>query len=151
MRDDLLGYYERELNFLRRTGADFARRYPKVAARLMLEPDKCEDPHVERLIEAVAFMAGRIQLKLDDEFPELTESLLNVLYPHYLAPVPSMSVVQFAVDPDQGKLTAGYHIPRGTALHSPPVQGTRCRFRTSYPVTLWPVEVVAASLESAKR
>jgi type VI secretion system protein ImpG len=150
MRDDLLTYYERELAFVRQMGVEFAQKYPKVASRLLLEPDKCEDPHVERLVEAFAFLAARVHLRLDDDFPEVTESLLNVLYPHYLAPVPSMSVVQFAVDAEQAKLTAGYHIPRESALHSPPVQGTgtRCRFRTSYPVTLWPIEVAAASLES---
>ena len=91
MRDELLGYYERELGFLRQMGAEFAQKYPKVAGRLLLEPDKCEDPHVERMIEAFAFLAGRVHLKIDDEFPEITESLLNVLYPHYLAPIPSMS------------------------------------------------------------
>ncbi|MDQ3253356.1 MAG: type VI secretion system baseplate subunit TssF, partial [Acidobacteriota bacterium] len=95
MRDELLGYYERELAFLRHMGAEFAQKYPKIAARLQIESDKCEDPHVERMIEAFAFLAGRIHLKIDDEFPEVTESLLNVLYPHYLAPIPSMSIVQF--------------------------------------------------------
>jgi type VI secretion system protein ImpG len=149
MRDDLLTYYERELAFVRQMGAEFAQKYPKIASRLLLEPDKCEDPHVERLVEAFAFLAARVHLKMDDEFPEVTESLLNVLYPHYLAPLPSMSVVQFAVDPTQGKLTTGYHMARGTALYSRPIQGTPCRFRTCYPVTLWPIEVAAASLESA--
>ena len=148
MRDDLYGYYEGELNFLRSMGKDFARRYPKVAARLMLEPDKCEDPHVERLIEGVAFMAGRIQLKLDDEFPEITESLLNVLYPHYLAPVPSMSIARFAFDLQQGKLTSGYSVPRGTTIFSQRVDGAQCRFRTCYPVTVWPLEITAAELTS---
>ena len=148
MRDDLLTYYERELAFVRQMGAEFAQKYPKIAARLLLEPDKCEDPHVERMIEAFAFLAARVHLKIDDEFPEITESLLNVLYPHYLAPIPSLSIVQFALDPEQGKLTTGYHIPRHTALYSRPIQGTPCRFRACYPVTLWPVEVAAASLES---
>jgi type VI secretion system protein ImpG len=148
MRDELLGYYERELVFLRQMGAEFAAKYPKVAGRLLLEPDKCEDPHVERMIEAFAFLASRVHLKIDDEFPEITESLLNVLYPHYLAPIPSMSVAQFALDPAQGKLTTGYKIDRGTILYSRPIQGTPCRFRTCYPVTLWPVEVTNASLES---
>lgn len=151
MRDDLFTYYERELAFVRQMGVEFAQKHPKVASRLLLEPDKCEDPHVERLLEAFAFLAARVHLRLDDDFPEVTESLLNVLYPHYLAPVPSMSIVQFVVDATQAKLTAGYHIPHETALHSPNIQGTStsCRFRTSYPVTLWPIEVVAASLESA--
>jgi type VI secretion system protein ImpG len=79
MRDDLLTYYERELAFVRQMGAEFSQKYPKIASRLLLEPDKCEDPHVERLIEAFAFLAARIHLKIDDEFPEITESLLNVL------------------------------------------------------------------------
>lgn len=148
MRDELLGYYERELTFLRQMGADFSRKYPKIASRLLLEADKCEDPHVERMIEAFAFLAGRVHLKIDDEFPEITESFLNVLYPHYLAPVPSMSVVQFALDTGQGKLTTGYSIPRSTSLYSKPIQGTPCRFRTAYPIVLWPIEVAAASLES---
>lgn len=148
MRDELLGYYERELSFLRQMGADFAQKYPKIASRLLLEADKCEDPHVERMIEAFAFLAGRVHLKIDDEFPEVTESLLNVLYPHYLAPVPSMSVVQFALDPSQGKLTTGYEIARHTTLYSRSVAGTPCRFRTSYPLTVWPIEISEASLLS---
>jgi type VI secretion system protein ImpG len=146
--DELLEYYRRERDFLLNMGQEYKRRYPMIADRLMLEPDKSGDPHVERLIEAVAFMAGRIQLKLHDEFPELTESLLNVLYPHYLAPVPSMSVVRFAFDPQQGKLTSGYNVPRGTTLFSPRVEGTQCRFRTCYPVTVWPVEITSAELRS---
>ncbi|MBI1987927.1 MAG: type VI secretion system baseplate subunit TssF [Nitrospinae bacterium] len=121
MRDELLAYYERELTFIRQMGAEFAEKYPKIAGRLQLEADKCEDPHVERLIEAFAFLAGRIHHKLDDELPEITESLLNVLYPHYLAPIPSMSIVQFVLDPDRGKLTSGYPIDRHTTLYSRPV------------------------------
>lgn len=148
MRDELLGYYERELIFLRRLGAQFAEKYPKVAGRLQLEPDKCEDPHVERMIEAFAFLAGRIHLKLDDELPEITESFLNVLYPHYLSPVPSMSIAQFALDPNQGKLTSAYQIDKGRLLYSRPVQGTQCKFRTSYPVTLWPIEIESATFDS---
>lgn len=148
MRDELLDYYERELGFLRQMGAEFAHKYPKIAGRLLLEDDKCEDPHVERMIEAFAFLASRVHLKIDDEFPEVTESLLNVLYPHYLAPVPSMSVVQFTLDQTQGKMTAGYTVERETTLYSRPIQGTPCRFRTSYPVTLWPIEVEGAELGS---
>ncbi|MGD0788464.1 MAG: type VI secretion system baseplate subunit TssF, partial [Terracidiphilus sp.] len=76
MRDEMLLYYERELDFLRKSGAQFAEKYPKIASRLVLEPSKCEDPHVERLIEAFALLAARIHIKLDDEFPEITEGLL---------------------------------------------------------------------------
>ena len=95
MRDDLLLYYERELTFLRQMGAEFAAKYPKVASRLVMEPDKCEDPHVERILEAFAFLTARVHLKIDDEFPEITEALLNILHPHYLRPIPSMTVAEF--------------------------------------------------------
>ena len=103
------------------------------------------------MIQAFAFLAGRIHHKIDDEFPEITDALLGVLYPHYLAPIPSMSIVQFVLDPDQGKLTSGHRIEQGAPLYSQPVNGTPCRFRTCYPVTLWPIEVVSARLDSPDR
>ncbi|HEX2799446.1 MAG TPA: type VI secretion system baseplate subunit TssF, partial [Thermoanaerobaculia bacterium] len=149
MRSDLLEYYERELSFLRQMGAEFADKYPKVASRLQLEPDKCEDPHVERLLEAFAFLAARVRLKIDDEFPEITESLLGILYPTFLAPVPSMSVVQFVLSSEQVSLQTGQTSPKGSTLASAPVDGIPCRFRTTYPVTIWPVEVKAARFEQA--
>jgi type VI secretion system protein ImpG len=148
MRDELLGFYERELLFLRRMGAEFARKYPKIASRLLLDEEKIEDPHVERMIEAFAFLAARIQLKLDDELPEITESFLNVLYPHYLAPIPSMAIAQFGFGSPSEKLTSIQKVPRGTRLASRPVDGTPCRFRTCYDVDLVPVEILSATLES---
>ncbi len=148
MRDELLGYYERELLFLRRMGAEFSRKYPKVAARLLLGEEKVEDPHVERMIEAFAFLAGRISLKLEDELPEITESFLNVLYPHYLAPIPSMAIAQFDYGSSNDKLTAIQTIPRETKLYSRPVNGTPCRFRTCYETELAPIELQSAVLES---
>jgi type VI secretion system protein ImpG len=151
MRDDLLDYYERELTFLRQMGAEFAAKYPKVASRLLLEPDRCEDPHVERMVEAFAFLAARVHLKIDDEFPEITEALLGILYPHYIRPVPSMSVVEFHLDPEQGKLTTGLKIPRGSLLYSRPVDGVPCRFRTCYDTTLWPVTVAEAQWRTPDR
>ena len=141
MRDELLGYYERELAYFRKLGGEFARRYPKIASRLELEPDRCEDPHVERLIEAFAFLASRIHLKVDDEFPEITEALLNVLYPALLAPVPSMSIVQFAMEAGPGGLQTGQVVPRGSTVYTRPAAGTSCRFRTAYAAELWPIEV----------
>jgi type VI secretion system protein ImpG len=150
MRDDLLFYYERELSFLRHTGAEFAQRYPKVAGRLQLEAGKCEDPHVERMLEAFAFLAARVHLKIDDELPELVESLFSVLYPHYVRPIPSMSVVQFHLDPDQGKLTTGLKIPQGSALFSGLVNGVPCRFRTSFETMLWPLRIHAAQWKTSE-
>src|SRR6266446_1400822 len=98
MSTTLFPYYERELLFIRRLAQDFAKQYPAAAGRLLLEPNRSGDPHVERLIESFALLAGRVHQKLDDEFPELTEALLNTLYPHYLAPIPSMAIVQFELD-----------------------------------------------------
>ncbi len=151
MRDDLLLYYERELSFLRQMGAEFAAKYPKIASRLVLEPDKCEDPHVERMLEAFAFLAGRVHLKIDDEFPEITESLLSILYPHYLRPIPSMSVAEFQVDYEQVMPETGLKLPRGSVLNSRPVQGVPCKFRTCYDVTFWPVEVAEAEWKTPDR
>src|SRR5215213_743857 len=148
MRDELLGYYERELIFLRRMGAEFARKYPKVAGRLLLEEEKIEDPHVERIIEAFAFLTGRISLKLEDELPEITESFLNVLYPHYLAPIPSMAITQFSFGSPNDKLTAVQMLERGAKLNSRPVDGTPCQFRTCFDVQLVPMEIQSAALES---
>lgn len=148
MADDILPYYERELTFIRQMAGEFAAKYPKIASRLLLETDRSEDPHVERLVQAFAFLAARVHHKIDDEYPEISESLLNVLYPHYLSPIPSMSIVQFVLDPEQGKLASGYKIERGAALYSQPVNGSPCRFRTCYPVALWPVEVASAHLDS---
>ena len=144
MRDDLLEYYESELSFLRQMGAEFAEKHPKIAARLQLEANRCDDPHVERLLEGFAFLAARVHLKIDDEFPQITEGLLSVLYPHFLRPIPSMTVTEFHLDPEQGKLTTGLKIPRGSVLYSRPVEGVPCKFRTCYDVTLWPFEVADA-------
>ena len=150
MEDRLLDYYERELTFIREMGAEFARKYPKIAGRLLLEGDKCEDPHTERLIEAFALISGRIHKKIDDDFPEITESLLNIIYPHYINPVPSMSIVRF--DPVQQNIQeGGYRIDKGTALFSKPVQGTPCRFSTTQAVKIWPIAVVAAQIREPKK
>src|SRR5215470_3336003 len=100
MVDDLLPYYNRELGYIRRLAAEFAEAHPKIAGRLRLSQDAVEDPHVARLIEAFAFLTARVRRKLDDDFPELTEALLNVLYPHYLAPIPSMAIAQLTCAAD---------------------------------------------------
>ena len=149
MDDRFLQYYERELTFIREMGAEFAKKYPKIAGRLLIEPDKCEDPHTERLIEAFAFISGRIHKKIDDDFPEITESLLNILYPHYINPIPSMAVVKF--EPIAQNISeAGYDIANGTTIYSKPVRGAPCRFMTCQPLTLWPVDVELAQLRDPK-
>src|SRR5271156_2565639 len=123
MSDSLYRYYERELLFIRQMAQEFARQYPAAAGRLLLEPNRSTDPHVERLIEAFALLAGRIHHKIDDEFPELTDALLGMLYPHYLAPIPSMATLQFQLDPARGQLHNGFTIDRHSKMHTQPVAG----------------------------
>ncbi|WP_119736303.1 type VI secretion system baseplate subunit TssF [Pseudomonas sp. Larv2_ips] len=146
MNAKLLRYYERELAHLREVGGEFARDYPKVAGRLGLETYACADPYVERLLEGFSFLAARVQLKIDAEFPRFTNHLLELVYPQYLAPTPSMAVVQMQPDMSEGSLAAGFKVPRDTALHSQLGKGdqTACEFRTAHDVTLWPVELVQA-------
>jgi type VI secretion system protein ImpG len=151
MQDDLLYYYEQELAYLRQMGAQFKEKYPKAASRLMLEPAQCEDPHVERLLEAFAFLAARVHLKIDDEFPEITEALLGIVYPHLTRPVPSMSVVELGLDLEQGKLSTGLPIPHDSVLRSRPGSGVDCTFRTCYDTTLWPISVRAAEWKTPDR
>lgn len=145
VREDLLNYYERELTYIRQMGAEFAQKYPKLASRLALEPDRCEDPHVERLLEGFSLLAARIHLKLNDDFPQISTALLEILFPHFIRPVPSMSVVEFQLDPEQGKLSTGLPIPRGSVLQSNRVNGIQCKFRTGYDAAIWPIEVSDAA------
>jgi len=147
-QEELLRYYNSELTYLRRMGRAFAAHYPKVAERLELAAGHSPDPHVERLIESFAFLTARIQRQIDSEFPQISTALLGVLYPHLVNPVPPMAIARFDVDPDQGKLTTAHVIPRHTSLFAQTADGLTCRFRTSYPVHLWPFEVERASFES---
>ncbi len=147
--EELLPYYERELAFLRRYSRDFAERYPKIAGRLAMSGDGCDDPHVERMIESFAFLTARVSKKLDDDYPEFTEALLEVLYPHYLRPFPSCSVAHFDVRAVAAQLSAPVTIPRGTFLTTRIVRKVECRFRTAYDVTFAPVRVASATFERA--
>jgi type VI secretion system protein ImpG len=151
VRDELLDYYERELNYLRQLGAEFGQKYPKIAGRLILEPDKCDDPHVERLLEAFAFLAARVHLKIDDEFPEITEALLSILYPHYIRPLPSMSIVEMHLDADKGGAATPQKVPRGSVLNSRSVAGVPCQFRTCFETTVLPLQVAAGEWTSPDR
>lgn len=146
MSEELLPYYNQELTFLRHLAAEFAAEHPKIAGRLKLASDGSQDPHVERLLQGAAYLSARIRLKLDDDFPELSDAMLGVLYPHFQAPIPSMSVVQFHLDRSQGELTTGYGIPMGTTIETEPVDGEPCRYRTTYPATLWPIQLDSARL-----
>ena len=150
MHSDLLPYYEKELSHLRTLGQEFARQYPKIASRLLMDGDQCEDPHAERLIEAFSFLAARVHKKLDDDFPEIVEAFLDVMYPHYLRPTPSLSIVEFSAG-DSSAVTDGYCIERHSELKSQEVDGISCLFRSCYPVTLWPIKVADAAFMELER
>lgn len=142
----LLNYYNRELQHIRELCGEFAKEYPKIAGRLGLEGLECADPYVERLLEGFGYMAARVQLKVDAEFPRFTQHLLEMVYPHYLAPTPSMAMVQINPDLSEGALAEGFTIPAGTSLRSRVAASdqTPCEYRTAHEVTLWPLEISEA-------
>jgi len=147
----LLDYYNRELRHLREIGGEFAGEFPKIASRLALDSFECADPYVERLLEGFAFLAARVQLKIDAEFPRFTSHLLEFAYPHYLAPTPSMAVVQFKPDTSEASLQDGLPVLRHTSLRSQIGKGeqTACEYRTTQDITLWPLEIVVAEYLSS--
>jgi type VI secretion system protein ImpG len=139
----LLKYYNRELQHVREMGAEFAREYPKIAARLGMDGIDCADPYVERLLEGFAYLTARVQLKIDAEFPNFIQNLLQIVYPHYLAPTPSMTVVQLQPDSKEPALAQGYSIPRGAMLRANPGRddSAPCEYRTAHECTLWPLRL----------
>ncbi|TBV06686.1 type VI secretion system baseplate subunit TssF [Phytopseudomonas dryadis] len=144
--DRLLDYYQRELTWLRHAGASFATRYPKVARRLELAPGECPDPHVERLLEGFSLLAARLQRRLDDDYAEFSDALLEQLYPLALRPLPSCAIVQFAADPSKGNLSEGYRLPRDTPLFVTTDSGASIHFRSTAETTLWPLTISEAVL-----
>ncbi len=148
MSDELLDFYRRERAYLLDQGKAFARANPKIASRLGLGGDDFKDPHVGRLVESFAYLNARTRLKLEDDFPEIAASMLEVLFPHLLRPIPSMSVVQFGLDRAQVEAFNGIQVAKGTSLETEPIDGDPCRFRTCYPVTCWPIEITDVGMMS---
>ncbi|WP_312439485.1 type VI secretion system baseplate subunit TssF [Janthinobacterium sp.] len=146
--EELLPYYERELGFLRRYSREFSERYPKIAGRLLMGGEVCEDPHIERMIQSFALLNSRIAKRLDDDYPEFTEALFEVLYPHYLRPFPSCSIARMDYSGAAAQLTAATEIARGTELTTRPVKGVACTFRTAYAVTVAPLALTQASFSA---
>ncbi len=149
MDERLLDHYNNELRHLREMAGEFAREFPKIAGRLSLDKDGkeiCPDPYVERLLEGFAWLAARVHLKLDSEFPRFTQSLLETIYPHYLTPIPSMALVRFDPDEQEGTLASGFKVPRGTLLRGTLGKGERtaCTFQTAQDVRLLPLKVLEA-------
>jgi type VI secretion system protein ImpG len=146
MDERLLEHYNTELRHLREMAGEFASEFPKIAGRLALDKDAkeiCPDPYVERLLEGFAYLAARIHLKLDAEFPRFSQSLLETIYPHYLSPIPSMAVVHLEPETNDPGLAVGIPIPRGTLLRSNLGKGDRtaCTFQTAHAVRLLPLRI----------
>ena len=146
----LLNLYEQELRYFRESSGEFAKAFPKIANRLGLDGHEIADPYVERLIEATAFLSARVGLKLDAEYPRFTGHLLDVVYPNYLAPTPSMVVACCQPELGDANLATGPTMPRGSALRARQSagQGTYCEFRTAHALRLWPLKVTRAQYVS---
>lgn len=138
MSETLDAWYQRELDYFRHSAADFAERFPKIANRLSLSGKDIRDPHVERLIQAFAYLNARTRHKLDDSFPELADAMLGILYPHMLSPIPSLSMVSLGLNPAAPDLVDGHHLPAGTLIESESIHDHNCRFQTCFPLRLYP-------------
>lgn len=141
--DELLKYYHQELTYLRNKGGEFSERYPSVAGYLELGPDGSKDPHVERLIESVAFLTARMQRDIQKKFPEYTHQILGSLYPHLVTPVPSISLVKLEADVTKISSSEGAVVPKNTSLFLNDTDGNTCFFKTCYETRLWPITVEA--------
>lgn len=144
----LLDYYNQELIYMRDMATEFAQLHPKIARRLGMQAGAIADPYVERIIESFCFMSARMQLKLDAEFPRFTERLLEVVYPNYVAPTPSMAVARFFSSQTEGALVEGFSIPRNSLFTArvPDGEQTGCQFRSGHDVMLYPLDIVDARL-----
>jgi type VI secretion system protein ImpG len=139
----LLNFYEQELRYFRESSVEFAKQFPKIAGRLGIDSAEIADPYVERLIEATAFLSARVGLKLSSEYPHFTQNFLEIAYPNYLAPTPSMMVVQLSPDLLDPNLAKGVTVKRGSVVKALQAvgQSTYCEFSTAHALTLYPVEV----------
>ena len=144
--EQMLGYYQQEMIYLRRAGAQFVERYPKIAQNLNMSEMGSTDPHVQRLLESFAFLTGRLQKEIDNRYIQFTNTLLGVLYPQFVTPFPAASVASFRLSPHLGEATAGYTVPRATPLFAEAQEGKTCYFQTTYPVELWPFEISEAQV-----
>ncbi len=152
MNENFLKYYNNELRHIRETANEFSQQYPKIAGRLGIETLEVADPYVERLLEGFAYMAARVQLKLDAKHPELTQQLMNIVYPHYQAQTPSCAIVQFSPIAGEGSLLSGYDLPNHSQMWSQvgnDKQATPCQFRTTQTTTLWPIDLTGAKYYSS--
>lgn len=146
--DDLeafLAQFERELALLRRDMLPFEKKFPAAASRLSLSGGQSEDPHVERAMQSAALINARVSQRIDDHYPEFNGALIETVFPIYLKPVPSCSIVQFGVRCQSYVSPEAVTIPQGTQLEHRP---SLCGFTTTYDVTLAPLAITRAAFSA---
>nr|WP_317200869.1 type VI secretion system baseplate subunit TssF [uncultured Psychrobacter sp.] len=146
--DSLLPYFEHELSLFNKQSKEFAKKYPKIANRLLMGHDTVDDPHIERLIQAFSLISARINKKLDDSYADFTESLLEVVYPDYLKPFPSVSIAQFNIGVQANAMSEIIHVPRASSFATQKINGTACQFQSTSDVALFPLQIESVSFET---
>lgn len=146
--EKIVQYYQAELAYLRTSGMEFAKRYPKIAEKLDVSDSASSDPHVERMIESFAYMTGKLQKQIDDQFPEIANTLLSILYPPLTMPVPSMTMMHFDADMRAAQQAPGTLVKRGTQVYAKSEDDNEivCTFKTCHDVNIWPLEIVNVSV-----
>ena len=139
MIEQLLPYYEKQLQEFSQQSREFAQKYPKIAQRLSLNQEQIDDPHIERLIQAFSLIAARIDKKLEDSYDVFTRALFEVMFPQYLRHFPACTIVSFEDENKIRQLTGRHIIPKQTTLKSRSFRGVQCEFNTSQQVILLPV------------
>lgn len=148
MIEELLPFYERESRELAILLREFGEQYPQLAGKLGIVDGACEDPSVQRMVESVVMLGARILRQLEDSYPQFTESLLHVNYPHFVRPFPSTSIAAFAYSrQDAETMSAVTILPAGSLMKADVQNGVICQFRSVYPVTLAPVVLARVAFE----
>ncbi|QER38973.1 type VI secretion system baseplate subunit TssF [Acinetobacter suaedae] len=149
MIEQLLPYYEKELQEFGQQSREFAQKYPKIAQRLSLNQEQIDDPHIERLIQAFSLIAARIDKKLADSYDVFTHSLFEVMFPQYLRHFPACTVVSFEDINKVKQLTEVHRIPQKTALRSRSFKGVQCEFNTTNEVRLLPLALTGLDFQTS--
>ena len=146
--EKIVQYYQAELAYLRTSGMEFAKRYPKIAEKLDVSDSASSDPHVERMIESFAYMTGKLQKQIDDQLPEIANTLLSILYPPLTMPVPSMTMMHFDADMRAAQQAPGTLVKRGTQVYAKSEDDNEivCTFKTCHDINIWPLEIVNVSV-----
>jgi type VI secretion system protein ImpG len=139
--NEILPYFLREMDYLKKSGKEFAQRYPGIASALDFGPDGSRDPHVKQLLESFAFLTARVQRNIDESLGGLTASLLETIAPALVRPLPSVSILEMQLKPGQGKVTQGYPVKALSECYTKATNGVEIRFRTCWGVRLWPLKV----------